>query len=90
MIYFDSVSDFIIVFVALVAAGCALIPYVPRWVGYALDVGLAFYGIFLMTREGVNAKNVALVVIFALLAADTWYRHLRRRPGPPKAKPARP
>ena len=81
--------EIVVVVAVAVVAFLVLRPYVPNWAWYTLYVGVTLYGLVRILAAGLNVERAALVVIFALAAAVTWWRDLRgaardgRPPGPP-------
>ena len=63
--------------VVFVVTFAVLMPYLPPWAVYTIEVGIVFHALVRIIIDGPTGWNVTRVIIFSTLAAIIWWRHLR-------------
>lgn len=73
-----SLLQIILFLVALVTIFVAATPYLPPWVAYVLQLGIALYAFTHLLFDGPSLVTVVLLISSVTAAATVWWRTLRR------------
>lgn len=73
--------------VVFVVAIAVLMPYLPPWAVYTIEVGIALHALVQIIIDGPTGWGVTRVIIFSTLAAIIWWRHLRGKKRPATGEP---